>query len=231
MCRVWCRRDQGDGHPVSWGGSPRREAKPREGGNPLPRCQGGGQPCPALPVPQNLLRVGSALLDSSNKRHWELIQQTEGGTAWLLKHFEDYASALAQNMPQTYLSPFTIVTPNIGERGPRVGDTCVAGRGVCWGPGCAWGRCQGSCTVVAGVHGWRGLCFLGCAGSGGARHAGCRGPLVTRCRSGVGGAAGQGQLCGRPAAAVRGVAGGEATGPGDHRHPARQRLPAPRGQA
>ncbi|XP_065710360.1 cadherin EGF LAG seven-pass G-type receptor 2 isoform X2 [Patagioenas fasciata] len=62
---------------------------------------------------ENLLRVGSALLDSSNKRHWELIQQTEGGTAWLLKHFEDYASALAQNMPQTYLSPFTIVTPNI----------------------------------------------------------------------------------------------------------------------
>lgn len=64
---------------------------------------------------QNLLRVGSALLDTSNKRHWELIQQTEGGTAWLLKHFEDYASALAQNMPQTYLSPFTIITPNIGE--------------------------------------------------------------------------------------------------------------------
>uniref|UniRef100_A0A8V5GTJ8 Uncharacterized protein n=1 Tax=Melopsittacus undulatus TaxID=13146 RepID=A0A8V5GTJ8_MELUD len=64
---------------------------------------------------ENLLRVGSALLDSSTKRHWELIQQTEGGTAWLLKHFEDYASALAQNMPQTYLSPFTIVTPNIGQ--------------------------------------------------------------------------------------------------------------------
>lgn len=60
--------------------------------------------------------MGSALLDASNKRHWELIQQTEGGTAWLLKHFEDYASALAQNMRQTYLSPFTIVTPNIGER-------------------------------------------------------------------------------------------------------------------
>uniref|UniRef100_A0A8B9PXS2 Cadherin EGF LAG seven-pass G-type receptor 2 n=1 Tax=Apteryx owenii TaxID=8824 RepID=A0A8B9PXS2_APTOW len=69
---------------------------------------------------ENLLRVGSALLDASNKRHWDLIQQTEGGTAWLLKHFEDYASALAQNMRQTYLSPFTIVTPNIGEgRRPR----------------------------------------------------------------------------------------------------------------
>lgn len=67
--------------------------------------------------PQNLLRVGSALLDAANKRHWELIQQTEGGTAWLLQHYEAYASALAQNMRHTYLSPFTIVTPNIGEPG------------------------------------------------------------------------------------------------------------------
>ncbi|XP_058711892.1 cadherin EGF LAG seven-pass G-type receptor 2 isoform X2 [Poecile atricapillus] len=62
---------------------------------------------------ENLLRVGSALLDMGNKRHWELIQQTEGGTAQLLQHFEEYARALARNMPQTYLSPFTIVTPNI----------------------------------------------------------------------------------------------------------------------
>ncbi|XP_031823068.1 cadherin EGF LAG seven-pass G-type receptor 2 isoform X1 [Sarcophilus harrisii] len=62
---------------------------------------------------ENLLRVGSALLDVGNKRHWELIQQTEGGTAWLLHHYEAYASALAQNMRHTYLSPFTIITPNI----------------------------------------------------------------------------------------------------------------------
>ncbi|KAK2494566.1 hypothetical protein MC885_008067 [Smutsia gigantea] len=62
---------------------------------------------------ENLLRVGSALLDVANKRHWELIQQTEGGTAWLLRHYEAYASALAQNMRRTYLSPFTIITPNI----------------------------------------------------------------------------------------------------------------------
>ncbi|XP_039393669.1 cadherin EGF LAG seven-pass G-type receptor 2 isoform X2 [Mauremys reevesii] len=62
---------------------------------------------------ENLLRVGSALLDPSNKRHWELIQQTEGGTAWLLKCYEDYASTLGQNLRQTYLSPFTLVTPNI----------------------------------------------------------------------------------------------------------------------
>lgn len=87
--------------------------------------------------------MGSALLDTSNKRHWELIQQTEGGTAWLLKHFEDYASALAQNMPQTYLSPFTIVTPNIGERAPTMG-TCV-----CTGRGC-WGRGHG-CAQDVGV--------------------------------------------------------------------------------
>lgn len=54
-------------------------------------------------------------MDTSNKRHWELIQQTEGGTAQLLRHFEDYASTLAQNMRKTYLSPFTIITPNIGK--------------------------------------------------------------------------------------------------------------------
>ncbi|XP_077190373.1 cadherin EGF LAG seven-pass G-type receptor 2 isoform X2 [Paroedura picta] len=62
---------------------------------------------------ENLLKVGSILLDPSNKRHWELIQQTEGGTAQMLRHFEDYASTLAQNMRKTYLSPFTIITPNI----------------------------------------------------------------------------------------------------------------------
>lgn len=82
-----------------------------------------------LPFPQNLLRVGSALLDMGNKRHWELIQQTEGGTAQLLRHFEEYARALARNMPQTYLSPFTIVTPNIGQWG------CV------WLEGCEGGIC------------------------------------------------------------------------------------------
>lgn len=73
------------------------------------------RPTMTVPTLQNLLRVGSALLDAANKRHWELIQQTEGGTAWLLQHYEAYASALAQNMRHTYLSPFTIVTPNIGE--------------------------------------------------------------------------------------------------------------------
>ncbi|XP_072336405.1 cadherin EGF LAG seven-pass G-type receptor 2 isoform X1 [Scyliorhinus torazame] len=62
---------------------------------------------------ENLIKVGSALLDLSNKKHWDMIQQTDGGTAHLLRHYEDYANALAQNMRKTYLSPFTIVTPNI----------------------------------------------------------------------------------------------------------------------
>ncbi|XP_051890612.1 cadherin EGF LAG seven-pass G-type receptor 2-like isoform X2 [Pristis pectinata] len=62
---------------------------------------------------ENLIKVGSAILDASNKKHWDMIQQTDGGTAHLLRHYEDYASALAQNMRKTYLSPFTIVTPNI----------------------------------------------------------------------------------------------------------------------
>uniref|UniRef100_A0A8C4L141 Cadherin EGF LAG seven-pass G-type receptor 2 n=1 Tax=Equus asinus asinus TaxID=83772 RepID=A0A8C4L141_EQUAS len=85
---------------------------------------------------ENLLRVGSALLDAANKRHWELIQQTEGGTAWLLQHYEAYASALAQNMRHTYLSPFTIVTPNIGETGAWIGGRLVerSWQGwLCWG--------------------------------------------------------------------------------------------------
>ncbi|XP_058860276.1 cadherin EGF LAG seven-pass G-type receptor 2-like isoform X2 [Acipenser ruthenus] len=62
---------------------------------------------------ENLLKVGSAILDPDNKPHWEMIQQTEGGTALLLRHYEDYANVLAQNMRKTYLNPFTIITPNI----------------------------------------------------------------------------------------------------------------------
>lgn len=76
--------------------------------------------------------MGSALLDAANKRHWELIQQTEGGTAWLLQHYEAYASALAQNMRHTYLSPFTIVTPNIGETGAQGREGPWQGW-PCWG--------------------------------------------------------------------------------------------------
>ncbi|XP_041837378.1 cadherin EGF LAG seven-pass G-type receptor 2 isoform X2 [Melanotaenia boesemani] len=62
---------------------------------------------------ENLVRVGSAILSPDTRPHWELIQHLEGGTAALLRHFEEYANTLAQNMRKTYLSPFTIVTPHI----------------------------------------------------------------------------------------------------------------------
>ncbi|KAJ7999095.1 hypothetical protein DPEC_G00211860 [Dallia pectoralis] len=62
---------------------------------------------------ENLVCVGSAILSPGTRPHWELIQQTEGGTAALLRQYEEYANTLAQNMRKTYLSPFTIVTPHI----------------------------------------------------------------------------------------------------------------------
>lgn len=61
------------------------------------------------------MQVGSAILSTSTRGHWQFIQQTDGGTASLLQQFEEYTNTLAQNMRKTYLSPFTIVTPNIGQ--------------------------------------------------------------------------------------------------------------------
>ncbi|CAB1418945.1 unnamed protein product [Pleuronectes platessa] len=69
---------------------------------------------------ENLVRVGSAILSPDTRPHWELIQHSEGGTALLLRQYEEYANTLAQNMRKTYLSPFTIVTPHIDiqRKGP-----------------------------------------------------------------------------------------------------------------
>ncbi|XP_071589956.1 cadherin EGF LAG seven-pass G-type receptor 1 isoform X6 [Heliangelus exortis] len=62
---------------------------------------------------ENIIKVGSALLDPSNKEHWEQIQRTEGGTAHLLRHYEEYFNNVAQNMKKTYMRPFVIVTTNM----------------------------------------------------------------------------------------------------------------------
>ncbi|XP_060935371.1 cadherin EGF LAG seven-pass G-type receptor 1 [Limanda limanda] len=62
---------------------------------------------------ENLVRAGSAILDPETKEHWEQIQKTDGGTAHLLRNFEDYANTLAKNVRKTYLKPFTIVTENM----------------------------------------------------------------------------------------------------------------------
>ncbi|XP_074937402.1 cadherin EGF LAG seven-pass G-type receptor 1 isoform X1 [Phalacrocorax aristotelis] len=62
---------------------------------------------------ENIIKVGSALLDPSNKEHWEHIQRTEGGTAHLLRHYEEYFNNVAQNMKKTYMRPFVIVATNM----------------------------------------------------------------------------------------------------------------------
>ncbi|XDV52911.1 hypothetical protein PO909_021553 [Leuciscus waleckii] len=62
---------------------------------------------------KNIVKAGSAILDPVNKEHWEKIQRSDGGTAHLLHHFEEYANTLVQNVRKTYLRPFTIVTDNM----------------------------------------------------------------------------------------------------------------------
>lgn len=64
---------------------------------------------------QNIVKAGSAILDPSNKEHWDQIQRAEGGTAHLLSHFEDYTTTVTRNMRKTYLKPFIIVTDNMSE--------------------------------------------------------------------------------------------------------------------
>ncbi|KAK7916672.1 hypothetical protein WMY93_012433 [Mugilogobius chulae] len=76
---------------------------------------------------ENLVRVGSAILSPETRPHWDLIQRSDGGTAALLRHFEEYANTLAQNMRKTYLSPFTIVTPHIVISVDRLKKTNFAG--------------------------------------------------------------------------------------------------------
>ncbi|XP_072569096.1 cadherin EGF LAG seven-pass G-type receptor 2 [Paramormyrops kingsleyae] len=76
---------------------------------------------------ENLLRAGSAILAPETRPHWDLIQQTEGGSALLLHRYETYANTLAQNMRKTYLSPFTFATPNIVVSVDRLDRMTLAG--------------------------------------------------------------------------------------------------------
>ncbi|XP_051975378.1 cadherin EGF LAG seven-pass G-type receptor 1 [Xyrauchen texanus] len=62
---------------------------------------------------ENIIKAGSALLDPVNKEHWDKIQRSDGGTAHLLRDFEEYANTLVQNMRKTYLRTFTIITDNM----------------------------------------------------------------------------------------------------------------------
>lgn len=74
---------------------------------------------------QNVIQAGSIILDHSNKDHWDQIQRTEGGTAHLLKHYEEYATNMARNMKKTYMKPFVIVTKNISEYCPGITNQSV----------------------------------------------------------------------------------------------------------
>ncbi|XP_031420890.1 cadherin EGF LAG seven-pass G-type receptor 1 isoform X2 [Clupea harengus] len=62
---------------------------------------------------ENVFKAGSTILDPVNKEHWDQIQQFEGGSALLLRGYEEYANTMAQNMKKTYLRPFTVVTENM----------------------------------------------------------------------------------------------------------------------
>ncbi|XP_062317832.1 cadherin EGF LAG seven-pass G-type receptor 1-like [Osmerus eperlanus] len=62
---------------------------------------------------ENVVWTGSTILDLANRAQWEQIQRSEGGSALLLRSFEEYAHNLAQNLRKTYLKPFTLVTDNM----------------------------------------------------------------------------------------------------------------------
>ncbi|XP_053313796.1 cadherin EGF LAG seven-pass G-type receptor 2 [Spea bombifrons] len=76
---------------------------------------------------ENVVKVGSHLLDLGTKQVWESIQMSEGGTALLLRHYETYVGTLARNMKHTYLNPFTIITPNIVVSVTRLDQLNFAG--------------------------------------------------------------------------------------------------------
>ncbi|XP_063309266.1 cadherin EGF LAG seven-pass G-type receptor 2 isoform X2 [Pelobates fuscus] len=76
---------------------------------------------------ENVVRAGSHLLDLGTKQQWDIIQVSEGGTALLLRNYETYVGTLARNMKQTYLNPFTIITPNIVVSVTRLDKVNFAG--------------------------------------------------------------------------------------------------------
>lgn len=83
-------------------------------------------------VSQHIIKVGSALLDPRNKEHWEQIQRTEGGTAHLLRHYEEYFNNVAQNMKKTYMRPFVIVATNMSEYLCWKLPFCIKALKMCW---------------------------------------------------------------------------------------------------
>lgn len=64
---------------------------------------------------QNLLQAGSSVLAPENREHWDMLLQSEHGSAGLMEQLREYTGTLASNMKLTYLNPVGVVTPNISE--------------------------------------------------------------------------------------------------------------------
>ncbi|XP_070557832.1 cadherin EGF LAG seven-pass G-type receptor 2-like isoform X8 [Ptychodera flava] len=61
----------------------------------------------------NILESTSIILEPKNEEHWRVIQKTSGGSADLMRDFEEYGQNLAKNLESTYTEPFAIVMKNI----------------------------------------------------------------------------------------------------------------------
>ncbi|KYO29743.1 prestin isoform B [Alligator mississippiensis] len=62
---------------------------------------------------ENLLQAGSSVLAPENREHWDMLLQSEHGSAGLMEQLREYTGTLASNMKLTYLNPVGVVTPNI----------------------------------------------------------------------------------------------------------------------
>ncbi|XP_019392556.1 PREDICTED: cadherin EGF LAG seven-pass G-type receptor 3, partial [Crocodylus porosus] len=62
---------------------------------------------------ENLLQAGSSVLALENREHWDMLLQSEHGSAGLMEQLREYTGTLASNMKLTYLNPVGVVTPNI----------------------------------------------------------------------------------------------------------------------
>uniref|UniRef100_A0A7M4FMW7 Cadherin EGF LAG seven-pass G-type receptor 3 n=1 Tax=Crocodylus porosus TaxID=8502 RepID=A0A7M4FMW7_CROPO len=59
--------------------------------------------------------VSARLLALENREHWDMLLQSEHGSAGLMEQLREYTGTLASNMKLTYLNPVGVVTPNISD--------------------------------------------------------------------------------------------------------------------
>lgn len=65
---------------------------------------------------QHIIESVSHLFDPSNKPHWNVIQQTEGGTAELMELLETFAATIARTSQSfNYTPQFSVIAPHISK--------------------------------------------------------------------------------------------------------------------